>query len=276
MEKKQKNSQQDEKKVKKQPVKKQKQTEEKPVEKKFAVKTKQEVKTTEEKTKPEVKTEKSQPTKTEMPKKKKSGLFKAAMATFAVAAAVALSIFGITELTKVSPEKAVSEITQNGEIRYGKVNELVLSFDKNVSFDKDGDVVWILDGSEVQRGSVKNGDSFVLKHELGSVGLHDVREDLLLRLFAYKRTALRAILCPEFDIEQTKEMLDFRDRRNCRLAAAAACTLLDCHRRCNARDAFDVGLRRRLCDGTCVGVETFQITSLSFGKNDAEGKRRFS
>ena len=76
--------------------------------------------------------------------------------------------------------------------------------------------------------------------------------------------------------EQTKEMLDFRDRRNCRLAAAAACTLLDCHRRCNAPDAFDVGLRRRLCDGTCVGVETFQITSLSFGKNDAEGKRRFS
>ena len=178
MEKKQKNSRQDEKKVKKQPVKKQKQTEEKPVEKKSAVKTKQEVKTTEEKTKPEVKTEKSRPTKTEMPKKKKSGLFKAAMATFAVAAAVALSIFGITELTKVSPEKAVSEITQNGEIRYGKVNELVLSFDKNVSFDKDGDVVWILDGSEVQRGSVKNGDSFVLKHELGSVGLHDVRVEV--------------------------------------------------------------------------------------------------
>lgn len=178
MEKKQQNSQQDEKKVKKQPVKKQKQTEEKPVEKKSAVKTKQEVKTTEEKTKPEVKTEKSQPTKSEMPKKKKSGLFKAAMATFAVAAAVALSIFGITELTKVSPEKAVSEITQNGEIRYGKVNELVLSFDKNVSFDKDGDVVWILDGSEVQRGSVKNGDSFALKHELGSVGLHDVRVEV--------------------------------------------------------------------------------------------------
>ena len=110
---------------------------------------------------------------------------------------------------------------------------------------------------------------------LTAVGFHDVREDLLPCLFAHERAALRAILCPEFDIEQTKEMLDFRDRRNCRLAAAAACTLLDCHRRCNARDAFDVGLRRRLCDGTCVGVETFQITSLSFGKNDAEGKRRF-
>ena len=47
---------------------------------------------------------------------------------------------------------------------------------------------------------------------LAAVGFHDVREDLLLRLFAYERTALRAILRAELDVEQTKEMLDFRDR----------------------------------------------------------------
>ena len=47
---------------------------------------------------------------------------------------------------------------------------------------------------------------------LTAVGLHDVREDLLLRLFAYKRTALRAILRAEFDVKQAQEMLDFGDR----------------------------------------------------------------
>ena len=83
------------------------------------------------------------------------------------------NIFG----TKTDPQEASSAIQTTQEIRYGNQGTILLSLDKKVSFEQ-GEVVWVVDGIEVQRGSVKNNKSFELKHTFDSVGVHKVRAEV--------------------------------------------------------------------------------------------------
>ena len=76
-----------------------------------------------------------------------------------------------------SPQNAKSAIQSQQEIRYGNEGRLVLELDKKVSFDK-GEVVWVVDGVEVKRGSTKQNKSFFLDYSFGSVGNHKVRAEV--------------------------------------------------------------------------------------------------
>ena len=86
------------------------------------------------------------------------------------------------------------------------------------------------------------------RNALAPVGLHDVGQNLLGRLFAHKRTACRTVLRAEFDVEQAQVVLNLGNSGHGRLAAAAACALLDSHRGCDADNIFHVGFGRRLRD----------------------------
>ncbi len=76
-----------------------------------------------------------------------------------------------------SPQNAKSTIQSQQEIRYGNEGRLVLELDKKVAFDK-GDVVWVVDGVEVKRGSAKQNKSFFLHYLSGSLGNHKVRAEV--------------------------------------------------------------------------------------------------
>ena len=86
---------------------------------------------------------------------------------------IGFNIFGRSS----NPDEAKSSIQISQEIRYGTSSQIELELDKKVAFEK-GDVVWVVDGVEVQRGSSKQNKSFVLKHNFDSVGTHKVRAEV--------------------------------------------------------------------------------------------------
>src|SRR5258707_9901116 len=65
-------------------------------------------------------------------------------------------------------------------------------------------------------------------------------------------------------------MVDLRDGRDRALATAPARPLLDCDRRRNPENGVHIGPRRGLDELSGVGIKRFQITTLSFCKEDIE------
>ena len=86
---------------------------------------------------------------------------------------IGFNVFG----GKTNPDEAKSSIQTSQEIRYGTESQIKLVLDKNVSFES-GEVVWVVDGIEVQRGSLKQSKNFVLNHNFDSVGTHKVRAEV--------------------------------------------------------------------------------------------------
>lgn len=96
----------------------------------------------------------------------------------AVLAAVFLLIgLNVFKTDPVPPEKAVATL-QAAELRYGSTGEISLQFDKPVDFDGKEQVVWFVDGKEVQKGFTSQTDILTLKHDFSSVGRHMVRAEV--------------------------------------------------------------------------------------------------
>jgi len=85
--------------------------------------------------------------------------------------------------------------------------------------------------------------------------------------------AIRAVLDPELDEEETEEMVDLCEGRHGALATAPAGALSDGHRRRDAEDRIHVGPGGGLDELAGIGVEGLQVASLPFGEQDVEGDR---
>lgn len=94
--------------------------------------------------------------------------------TVIFAAILLLIGFNVFNTRPVSPDMAKADIAAESQVRYGDESKLSFGFDKPVDFGGDKDVVWTVDGVEVQRGSTAQKGSMVLRHKFKSVGKHRV------------------------------------------------------------------------------------------------------
>lgn len=85
---------------------------------------------------------------------------------------LAFNVFGTLS---VSPDMAKADMTTEQQVRYGAQSKLTLNFDKPVNFEEEANVIWSVDGVEVQRGTTKQSNSLTLKHSFSSVGKHEVK-----------------------------------------------------------------------------------------------------
>ena len=102
--------------------------------------------------------------------------------------------------------------------------------------------------------------------------LHDRGE----ALFLDRQIAIRAKLRARFGEEQTEEMVNLRDRRDGRFAAAARDALLDRHARRHAFDEIDIRFFELLDELPRVGRHAVEETALPFGEQNVERDGRFS
>ncbi len=106
-------------------------------------------------------------------------------------------------------------------------------------------------------------------------GFHE-REDLVKSQHRELASTIRTMLSPQLGIEEAQEMVDFRDGSDRRAAIQLAGALLDGHRRGQAQDLVHIGLLEDLEILAHITGQAFQVTPLSLGKQDVEGKGRFA
>ena len=88
-----------------------------------------------------------------------------------------------------------------------------------------------------------------------------------------RNVAIGTVLSSQFRKEQAQKMICLRHCRYGAFSAAPAGTLLDRHRRRNAKDPVNIRSGDRLHELPGIGVEGFQVTALPLGEEDIKGYR---
>ncbi len=95
-------------------------------------------------------------------------------------------------------------------------------------------------------------------------------------LFFDRQIAVGTELRAGFGKEQPKKMINFRDRRDGRFAAAARDALLDRDARRQSFNQVDIRFFQLLDELPRVGRHAVEKTALAFGEKQIEGERRFA
>ena len=95
-------------------------------------------------------------------------------------------------------------------------------------------------------------------------------------LFFHRQIAVRTKLRSGFREKQPKKMINLRDRRDGRFAAAARDALLDRDARRQAADQIDIRFFELLDELPRIRRHAVEKPALSFGEQDVERERRFA
>ena len=95
-------------------------------------------------------------------------------------------------------------------------------------------------------------------------------------LFLHGHVAFWTKLRSQLGEHQPQEMINFRDRRHRRFAAAARDPLFDGHARRQSRDQVHIGLFELLDELPCIRRHRIEKSPLPFRKENVEGERRFA
>ena len=105
------------------------------------------------------------------------------------------------------------------------------------------------------------------------VVLHDQSDDLLVCIADHRLAGMRRICGRCAGIEQTQEIVDFRDRTYCRTGIVAGCLLLDGNDRAEARYGLDFRLFEDAHEMLCICGKRIHVPALTLGIDGIKRKR---
>ncbi len=108
------------------------------------------------------------------------------------------------------------------------------------------------------------------------VMLHDLRQHAVHALRSNGHFASGAMLNAQLHEYQAQEVVHLGDCGYCTFSTTTAGALLDRHRGWDAKNSIHIGLGSRLHKLACVGIQTFKVAALAFGKQNIKCQRRFS